>query len=1146
MKPLADREERRVIQEDLDRNVVVEAAAGTGKTTELVNRIIATLADGRASVRSLVAVTFTEKAAGELKLRLRAGLEEARHKAPAPGATRGHLENALARLEEARVNTIHGFCADLLRERPVEARVDPQFRVLTEAEAERLYTEAFDRWLQERLEDPPEGLRRSLRRKTAAADDGPAQRLRQAGWTLAAWRDFPAPWRRAPFGREARVDDLVRQVHDFADLTGNCGKPEKDGLYKDTAAVRRLSEDISRTEAVNERDYDGLEAALIGLGQDRDFRRPRSGYGEFYAREIRRDAVRAAHTELGASLQDFTRAADADLAPLLQGELRQVTDGYELIKQRLGILDFVDLLVRARDLVCRNDVVRRDFQAGISHMFVDEFQDTDPLQAEILLLLAADNPSVTDWRRVRPVPGKLFIVGDPKQSIYRFRRADVGTYVEVKEQLLRHGACLVYLNTSFRSVPSIQRAVNTAFAPLMTSDAATLQAAYVPLSAFREETADQPTVVALPVPRPYGVTRVTRTAIEKSLPDAVGAFVHWLLRESGWTVTERERPGDRVPVSPRHVCLLFRRFDSYYAGDVTRAYVQALEARQVPHVLVGGKSFHGREEVETMRTVLTAIEWPDDELAVFASLHGSLFAVGDEELLEYRHRYGALHPFHLPAETVRKEFEPVVEALAMLACLHRERNERSIAETINLVLETTRAHAGFVLRPSGEQVLANVLHVGELARAYEGSGGLSFRGFVERLLEEADGGRAAEAPILEEGSEGVRIMTTHRAKGLEFPVVILADPTARPTGAANRYIDARRGLCALRIAGWAAAELHEHEEEERARDEAEALRVIYVAATRARDLLVVPAVGDEPFEGGWISSFNGALYPSLGADADPQPAPRCPSFGNESVCRPRPERFADARSVRPGLHHFADAEYDVVWWDPQALALGAQPLFGIRQKRLIGKDTERALVEADLEAHERWRAARQNAVDHGARPSLRVISATQHAIEMPEGGGEVEILDTLPVGERPGGPRFGALVHAALATVPLDAGAERAADVVGLQGRILGANEEEIAAAARAVHRTLRHPLLQRAQRALVRGECRRETPVTLCDDDGLVIDGIVDLAFREQQKWTVVDFKTDRDWEKHLDVYRRQVALYARAIARATQTGTSAVLMRV
>ena len=166
----------------------------------------------------------------------------------------------------------------------------------------------------------------------------------------------------------------------------------------------------------------------------------------------------------------------------------------------------------------------------------------------------------------------------------------------------------------------------------MTDDAVTQQPPYVRLTPSRDDHADQPSVVALPVPRPYGTRNVTKGAIEKSLPDAVGAFLKWLFDESRWMVTERSAAtgrSDLVPVRPRHVCLLFRRFTSFNQ-DVTRPYVQALEARDIAHLLVGGKSFHDREEVETVRAALTAIEWPDDELSVFATLRGALFAIGDE------------------------------------------------------------------------------------------------------------------------------------------------------------------------------------------------------------------------------------------------------------------------------------------------------------------------------------------------------------------------------------------------------------------------------------------------------------------------------------------------------------------------------------
>ncbi|HMY15541.1 MAG TPA: UvrD-helicase domain-containing protein, partial [Polyangium sp.] len=200
--PLADAEARRLIRTALDETMVVEAAAGTGKTTELVYRMVSVLAEGRAEVEEIVAVTFTEKAAGELALRLRSGIERARRLSE-NDIERNHLERALAHLEEARISTIHGFCADLLRERPVEAGVDPAFRVMTEAEAERRYGEAFARYLEEILRSPTEGVRRLLRRR----DHGPGaiERLRRAGSELIAWRHFSTRWRRPEFHRRQAV-----------------------------------------------------------------------------------------------------------------------------------------------------------------------------------------------------------------------------------------------------------------------------------------------------------------------------------------------------------------------------------------------------------------------------------------------------------------------------------------------------------------------------------------------------------------------------------------------------------------------------------------------------------------------------------------------------------------------------------------------------------------------------------------------------------------------------------------------------------------------------------------------------------------------------------------------------------------------------
>ncbi len=1214
---LADQKDRDAIESALDDTLVVEAAAGTGKTTELVRRIIRIIETGRAEVSGIVAVTFTEKAAGELKLRLREALEEARYKAAANSSERTRLDDALGHLEEAQISTIHGFCADLLRERPVEALVDPLFTVLTEGQGQRLYDEAFRRWMEDQLAGPPEGVRRSLRRPSfsgfgpqADFDDGPIGRISRAGWELIQWRDFEGDWTRHPFDRRSRIDALVAQLTDFVQLLANPANPY-DNLFYDSRSARQICDDLHRTESVVGRDHDRLEAALIEVGRNRDFKNARKGSGRLYRKDVLREDVWQARENLMSALAAFERDANADLAVLLRNELKSCVAEFEAAKSRAGALDFLDLLLKARNLIHDNESVRRSFQARFQRIFVDEFQDTDPLQAEILMLLASDDPSVTDWRKVNPVPGKLFIVGDPKQSIYRFRRADVGVYRTVYEMLKTAGAKQVTLQTSFRAQPNIQRVINAAFAPVMTGDPDALQADYVPLQPFRSDANKQPSVVVVPVPKPYGVRRISNVEIEKSLPDAVGAYIHWLINESGWKVAERPtgnsrlstadsrptgavgfQPTERerlVPVQARHVCLLFRRFVSY-DEDATRPYVQALEARGIPHLLVGGRSFHNRAEIETLRAALAAIEWPDDELSVFATLRGSLCAIGDEDLLEYRHRIGKCHPFSLAVSAFRQtvdgvtavaqgfspadihRFTPILSALALLQSLHRSRNHVPVASTISQLLEATRAHVGFALEHGGEQVLANVSHVAELARRYEAEGGISFRGFLEELRAQAESGEATEAPILEEGSDGVRLMTVHKAKGLEFPVVVLVDMTAKLHRAtASRYLDAGRGVCAVQLAGCSPRDLIDHEQDELRRDAAEGARLAYVAATRARDLLVIPAVGDAEREG-WIQSLNTAIYPPMETRRQQARAPGCVEFQSKDSVLSRPDGDpANASTVCPGLHQIvrragpfgpaaatpapaadglaADQPAEIVWWDPHVLGLGVELSLGIRKPDLIVKDVPSAIVDFGLGTYKTWRQQRDSAANAAVAPSIAAQPATAWAksseVEASALADSVSVIELPRVDGRPGGIRFGALVHAALATVPLDADPTTIHSVVATQARTLGAIAEEISHASAVVANVLAHPILARARNAQNGSACRREVPVTLRTSEGALIEGFVDLAFSEGERWTVVDFKTDEEIRRG-GKYELQVGLYVNALQAATKQAASGILMRI
>ena len=695
--------------------------------------------------------------------------------------------------------------------------------------------------------------------------------------------------------------------------------------------------------------------------------------------------------------------------------------------------------------------------------------------------------------------------------------------------------------------------MNAAFAPVMNGDAATLQASYVELSPHRSGNAGQPAVVVLPVPEPYGTRNVSAIRIEQSLPDATGAFIDWIVTRSRWKVDGRA-------VQARDICILFRRFVSF-GQDVTEPYVRALEARGVRHVLVGGKTFHDREEVETVRAALSAIEWPDDELAVFAALRGALFAIGDEELLEWKHRFGIFHPFRIPGIDGMPHLAPVVESLRLLQQLHRRRNYRPVAETIQELLAATRAHVGIVLRSAGEQALANVLHVAELAREYEGAGGLSFRGFVDELRAAAETAQAAEAPILEEGSDGVRIMTVHKAKGLEFPIVVLADPTCKLSRAeAGRWLDADHNVCALKIGGWAPIDLLLHDAEESARDRAESERLAYVAATRARDILVVPAVGDGPYEGGWLDPLMPAIYPPEAVRRTPRRAPGVPDFPSKDTVLIRPDGDpASATTVAPGTYDFDG--YAVTWWDPRHLVLGAESSFGLRRDDLIVKDGDMFAVEDRLADYRTWADGRAAAIEQGARPGVKVQTATAWAAEQAalgidgavldlhaEGGSRadaspIEILHIAGAEDRPRGRRFGTLVHMVLATVPLDAPPDIVSTTARTQARIINATSEEIAAAALVVSAVLAHDLMARVRASR---SVARETPVSWLQPDGTLIEGVLDLAFEDGDRTMVVDFKTDHELSAGETRYRAQLHQYVSAVRRATGRQTAGVLFRV
>lgn len=1096
----------------------VEASAGTGKTRELVKRIVDAVVEG-CGIEHVVAVTFTHAAAGEMKLRLRQELDKARQNPALNAGERERAAEALQHLERVFMGTIHSFCAQLLRQRPVEARVDPAFEEIAQPEAYAIFGQEFRKWMQQQLSTAP-GLLYRLFARLSWRDGDPVEMLKGAAWQLAEWRDFPEPWRRERVAWQQQVDEVLRQVGEVLQMRAHCDRPAQDALYQSLQPLADCWDRVRIARNIGCEDYDAWESDVIRLPEQ--LRWLKKGYGLF-SRSVSRDAMLGAWEQLCNNILAFRAQADADLVSALRDELWPVVAKYQDAKERLGKLDFADLLTSARKLL-HNGEARQYFQAKYQRLFIDEFQDTDPLQAEILMLLAANDPDERDWERA--IPDRLFLVGDPKQSIYRFRRADVELYRKICNRLLSAGVASGTLAESRRSVAPIQEFVNAAFQDMP---------GYIPLTKGREALPDQPAVIALPMPKPYGMRNITKKAIDGCAPAAVAAFIEWLLA-CKWRVSDREDPACTREIAPSDICILFRRFTNY-GVDLTAEYVRCLEARGIHHVLVGSKSFHSREEVVAVRTALRAIEWPDDELSVFAIIRGSLFSVQDGTLLKFRHQYGALHPFKEMPEDLDPEFAPIKDALDLLAALHRRRNYRSIADTINLLLEHCRAHAGLAFRKGGERVLANVLRLTDLSRQFEGTSATSFRSFIEFLESQVTARESSDPTVLEQEGDGVRLMTVHRAKGLEFPVVILADLTAKLTSnQGDRFTDMARGVCAqtlLNLRPWELLDPANLAAEQRMNAQ-EGERIAYVAATRARDLLVVSTVGERDrklLDEGWLSPLHEALYPRDDMFRTPGRAPGCTFHGDTTVLERPMEQGMDDHSVKPGLHYPRCGNHTVVWFDPAALDLS--------EKRSMGLQYEEVLTgsaEAGLELYRAWQANQAEIVAYAAKPQFEIERATEATLVDSK---DVELVRIPKQGVRPAGRAFGKLVHALLQQADLPVSMENLQTIAQVERRILNSEEGDIEPAIQTALAALQHPLLAGIATA---ARYHREFPVLLREGDKL-IEGVIDLAFLDGAAWIIVDFKTGPADKKR---NRGQLELYRRALELATSTPVRAVLFEI
>ena len=754
----------------------------------------------------------------------------------------------------------------------------------------------------------------------------------------------------------------------------------------------------------------------------------------------------------------------AELIPVLE-LLRRFALGYAQERKSDGEVEFQDLLVLARDLLRYSLSARDHFRGRYSHILIDEVQDTDPLQAELAMFLAEDAPDGVDssdrpddWRDVRPAAGKLFIVGDPKQSIYRFRQADIQQVGQMQRAV---GGSNVTLTQNFRSLPPVINWVNHVFAQWM--EGGECQAKYSPLNA------EQGHGESPPVRYIGGEIEGTIGDVRRQEAEAIARAIRTAIEEGLQVRSEHAAPEPR-PAKYRDFCVLMPSRLGFNELEF------AFESADVPYRLESASLIYESQEARDLLSCLAAVDDPTDQVSVVAALRSPALACSDADLLEFVEAGGRFD--YLTEDDAPAGY--TADALGILRDFHERRRWMSSAA---LIEEFVRERRLMELALNERQWRGRWMRYRFLidrARALAASGETSLRAYIAwaaRQREERARGRETAVP--ESDEDAVRVMTVHGAKGLEFPVLVLAGLNAAPTYRPGPVLFDREsgrvevkvgsGESSFQTAGYAGLA-----DSDKKREEEEDVRLMYVAATRARDRLIV------------------SMYRN--------------SRGKNSAA-------ARIEQLMEGASHLWER------LDPPA----------VEDRSSFDSPTEPGTSNADTPAaRQQWKKERSAVYAARSRPVS--AAATRLAREAKD---EQDIPDE-PWRRGRAGTSIGRAVHAVLQVVDLSTGiglddiAKAQAAAEGVPGRA-----DDI---ARLVRRALDSPLVKRA---LESGRLWRETPVASPVGDG-VLDGFIDLLFEEEGGFVIVDYKTDAlgsddEIERAMERYRLQGGGYALALSRAT-----------
>jgi len=1125
---LTDQQRRAITTRDT--SVALSAGAGCGKTFVLTERFLAQLApdsSGRTRLGQVVAITFTERAAREMRDRIRTACTERLLECPDDQVD--HWLELVREIDSARISTIHSFCGSVLRAHAVDAGLDPQFRVLDQAQADTLLSELLDRQLRRRLAEHDDavidlivqfGL--SGLHERIAMLLGRRQEIDWDQWLAEKPEELAARWEE--YFRTDVLPRIMRQITDSEaaqTLLGICrDRPSNNSVMLDRfrLLLERLPKLAESAVRVAGGKAEGDAPAVPGhrfalprppcklpkddLKEIREAAKVQGGGGkkawtsdEIYQQfsesaKALRKLIDKQKKMVGFDAEQAGPSAEAALQ--LLAVTAEIAKAYEDQKRELGVLDFNDLLIRTRDLLVgpNRAAMRKQLDSQIRLLLVDEFQDTDPLQVELVRALCDD-----DITR-----NKLFFVGDYKQSIYRFRGAQPQVFRQLREQVPEGGRLPLTLN--FRSQPAILDFVNALFCEEFGPS-------YEPLRPHRPQVSPHPAVEFL-----WAASDETESdnfgkieRLRRLEADRIAQRIRDMLDSGEELVWDEEsaragRPAARA-VRPGDIALLFRALSN------VEIYEEALRRYDIDYYLVGGHAFYSQQEVFDLLNLLRAIDNPCDQISLAGVLRSPFFNLLDETLFHLAGHPDGLFAGELGAPITDQQRSRVEFAAGVLRELRAMKDRVPIAQLINEALERTGYDAILPAEFLGTRKLANLQKLIEQARSFDRSGIFTLSDFITQLSEfVAQQPKEALAATHGESTDVVRLMTIHQSKGLEFPVVVVPDLDRRRHGSTTtvaftpqlgpmvKVPEFQSGLDLYRLA--------ESDEED-----AELVRLLYVAVTRAADYLVLSSGVEK------LGKATGPWMKLLGRRFD----------------------LLDGTSK------------DVTTKAPR-LRRGAQT--AAKPQAAVRRDLEKVIEQAGkMAAQGQCRVPKYiDPVprDHAARRqySFSRLTGEFHAVDAAPPAEPLE--DGIPIQSQKIDPlTMGKLVHAVLEEIDFSNPAEIAETVRRCAGKqLIDVNGDILDEPIDMVGRFLASP---RAARIAAAEQMHPELEFLLAwppdgnEHDGRYIQGFIDCIYQDSDdRWHLVDYKTNRVDEGNVASvakgYQMQMLLYALATERILGQG--------